>query len=188
MQEDSAPDDSAEDAAGFDFALLWPTLRLVIAGLLVLALLLGPFLIAIGAKAARRRSRRSQGTPAARIAGGWDEYVDAAIDAGRDAPRVLTRPELAALLATSTGAGLAETADRAVFSGSAAADEDAAAYWALVDAERRTFIREHGFWRGVGATVSLRSFFRHVAPAAGARKRLAERGKRRVVQPARLTP
>ena len=50
------------------------------------------------------------------------------------------------------------------------------------------FVRERGFWRGVAATVSLRSFFRHLAPAAGARKRFAERGKRRALQPVRLTP
>ena len=96
----------------------------------------------------RRRSARRphgdgraapQGTPAARIAGGWDEYVDAAVDAGREAPRPLTRRELAEAFATPSGAELAETADRAVFSGAAAADEDAAAFWRLVDAERRRF-------------------------------------------------
>ena len=86
------------------------------------------------------------------------------------------------------GARLAETADRAVFSSDVPADEDVAAFWRIVDGERRAFARERGFWRGVAATVSWRSFFHHLAPAPGARKRLAERGKRRASEPMRLTP
>ena len=55
------------------------------------------------AKASRRRSRRTQGDPAARVAGGWDEYVDAAVDSGRDSSPVLTRSELADLFETPEG-------------------------------------------------------------------------------------
>ena len=65
--------------------------------------------------------------------------MDAAVDAGREVPRPLTRSELAAALATPSGADLAVTADRAVFSADEPADEDAAAFWRLVDAERRGF-------------------------------------------------
>ena len=188
VQEDSASDDIADDAAGLDLAWLWPVLRISALVLLVLALAFGPFLVVIGAKSARRRSRRTQGTPAARIAGGWDEYVDAAVDAGRDAPRRFTRSELASAFGTASGAELADTADRAVFSGASTAPEDAEAFWKSVDAERRTLRRERGFWRGVLATVSLRSFFRHIAPATGVRRRFTERGKRRAPEPVRLTP
>ena len=187
VQEDSASDDTADEATGPDLSWLGPFLRIGGLVLFALALVLGPLLVVVGAKAARRRSRRTAGRPAARIAGGWDEYVDAAVDAGREAPRPLTRSELAAALATPSGAGLAMTADRAVFSADEPADEDAAAFWRLVDAERRGFARERGVWRGLAATVSLRSFFRHLAPAAGARTRL-ERGKRRASEPVRLTP
>ena len=48
-------------------------------------------------------------------------------------------------------------------------------------------VRERGFWRGVVATVSLRSFVRHLAPS-GAGSRFAERGKRRVTPPVRVSP
>ena len=187
VQEDNGADDGTDDAAGLDLAWLWPVLRIGGIVLLVLLLVLGPFALVAAAKASRRRTRRTQGSPDARIAGGWDEYVDAAVDAGRDAPPDLTRSELAALFATPSGAALATDADRAVFSGAAVPASDAAEFWRAVDQERRTLRAERGFWRGVVATVSLRSFVRHLAPA-GARSRLIERGKRRVTQPVRATP
>ncbi len=188
VQDDSAADDAPDEATGLDLAWLLPALRISGAALLVLLLTIGPFLIILGAKAARRRSRRAQGSASARIAGGWDEYVDAAVDAGRDAPRRLTRRELAEAFATPSGEELAEIADRAVFSGAAAADEEVATVWRLVDAERQRFRRERGFWRGLVATVSLRSIYRQLAPAQGPRTRFAERGKRRAAEPVRLTP
>jgi hypothetical protein len=186
VQEDNGAD-AADAGAGLDLAWLWPIVR--VAGMVLLALLLvaGPFAVVAAAKASRRRARRTQGPPAARIAGGWDEYVDAAVDAGRDASPVLTRSELAEGCATSAGESLAEEADRAVFTGSDVSERDVAAYWRVVDAQRRALVRERGFWRGVAATVSLRSFVRHLAPS-GARPRFAERGKRRVTQPVRITP
>lgn len=186
-QEDSADDRAPDDGAGLDLSWLWPALRIGGIVLLVLALGLGPFLIVIGAKASRRRSRRRTGSPASRIAGGWDEYVDAAVDAGRPASRTLTRSELAAGFATPAGAGLARDADRAVFSHAELSPDEAQRYWEAVDAERRTLRRERGFWRGALATVSLRSLFRPLAPEPGGRTRIAERGRRRA-EPLRPTP
>ena len=104
--------------------------------LLVLRPRFGPFLVVIGAKAARRRSRRTQGTPA-RIAGGWDEYVDAAVDAGREAPRRSTRSELAASFDAAVGLELAETAI-APSSRRDGRRRGRDAFWESVDAERRT--------------------------------------------------
>lgn len=187
VQEDNGADDGTDDAAGLDLAWLWPILRIGGIVLLVLLLILGPFALIVAAKASRRRTRRTQGPPAARIAGGWDEYVDAAVDARREASPALTRGELAGLFATPSGAALATDADRAVFSGAEVSAGDAAEYWRVVDQERRTLRRERGFRRGVLATVSLRSLVRHLAPS-GARSRFAERGKRRVTQPVRVSP
>ena len=186
-QEDSGEERTPEDGSGLDLAWLWPTLRTAGIALLVLALAFGPFLIVIGTKAARRRSRRRTGTPAARIAGGWDEYVDAALDTGRAAPRTLTRTELAAGFATPAGDELARTADRAVFSHAELSADEARRYWNAVDAERRTLRRENGFWRGALATVSLRSLLRPLAPEAGVRSRFSERGRRRAL-PVRPMP
>lgn len=187
VQEDSGADDRTDDAAALDLAWLWPVLRIGGIALLVLLLVAGPFVLVAAAKAARRRGRRTQGEPAVQIAGGWDEYVDAAVDSGRGASPVLTRSELAGLFATPSGEVLARDADRAVFSGAAVSAADAQAFWRIVDAERSGLARENGFWRRIATTVSLRSFVRHLAPP-GTRPRFAERGKRRVTQPARLTP
>jgi hypothetical protein len=187
VQEDSGADDRADQADALDLAWLWPILRIGGIVLLVLLLVAGPFVLIAAAKAARRRARRTQGAPAVQIAGGWDEYVDAAVDSGRDASPVLTRSELADVFATSSGETLARDADHAVFSGAAVSEDDAQAFWRIVDAERAGLAREHGVWRGMVATVSLRSFVRHLAPA-GTRSRFAERGKRRVTQPARRQP
>ena len=120
VQEDNGADDGTDDAAGLDLAWLWPIARIGGIALLVLLLVVGPFALIAGAKASRRRSRRTQGVPAAQIAGGWDEYVDAAIDSGREASATLTRSELAEVFATPAGESLATDADRAVFSEAAA--------------------------------------------------------------------
>ncbi len=100
----------------------------------------------------------------------------------------LTRSELAEVFATSAGESLATDADRAVFSGAGGLRRRRRrTFWRTVDRERRGLTRERGVWRAVVATVSLRSFVRHLAPS-GARSRFAERGKRRVTPPARATP
>ncbi|MFJ6651276.1 transglutaminase domain-containing protein [Microbacterium sp. NPDC091313] len=180
VQQDNARDDDRDDSAGWDLAWLLPVLRVGGIVLLVLAVLLGPFLAVIAAKAARRRSRRRSPEPALAIAGGWEEYVDAGVDAGRSAPRALTRPELAAAFATAEGARLAADADRAVFSRESLTADDAEAFWRIVEAERRGLTRERGLWRRIRAAVSLRSFVRFVAPQASERvTRIVERGRRR---------
>lgn len=190
VQEDTGTDEQADAATGPDLAWLWPVLRIAGIVLLVLLLVAGPFAVVVAAKASRRRGRRTRGTPAARIAGGWEEYVDAAVDAGREARADLTRTELAAVLAgtgAATGAmALAREADRAVFSDRAVSSADAEAYWQAVDRERRAVRRGRGVWRDAAATVSLRSFVRHLAPS-GSRSRTSERGKRRLVHPRRVT-
>ncbi|MBW9095319.1 transglutaminase domain-containing protein [Microbacterium jejuense] len=192
-QEDSASDDQDEQQTALDLAWLWPFLRLGGIALLVLLIAFGPFLAIVWAKAARRRRRRRTGTPATQVAGGWDEYVDAAIDSRRPAGRTLTRSELAASFHTPAGADLAREADRAVFSPAAMSADDAERYWRAVDAERRELRREAGFWRAAGAAISLRSLLRPLKPEAGVRARsadqvrLAERGRRRA-EPVRPTP
>ncbi|QIG38602.1 transglutaminase domain-containing protein [Microbacterium sp. 4R-513] len=188
VQEDSGVDDDVRNDAGPDLAWLWSTLRTSGVVLAILVLALGPFLAVIIAKAVRRRGRRTQGPPAARVAGGWDEYVDAAVDAGRGAPRALTRSEVASAYATDSGLVLAERADRAVFSGATTTLDEAEEFWRIVDEERRGLARGEGFWRRVLATVSLRSFIRPLAPMKGRRERTAERGKRRAVPRERTSP
>lgn len=180
VQEDSGADDDAGDQTGLDLAWLWPILRIAGIILAVLLLALGPFLVVILAKAARRKARRTRGTPSERIAGGWEEYVDASIDSGRGVPTAATRSEIAQSEPAGSGQVLvlAERADRAVFSGAATTSDEAEAFWRIVDEERRRVADRNGFWRRLVATVSLRSFIRPSAPKPGRRGRTAERGRR----------
>ncbi|MFT4052154.1 MAG: transglutaminase domain-containing protein [Microbacterium sp.] len=180
--QEAAPSASGE-ADETDLAWLWAALQISCGVLGVVLLLVGPSLLIIAAKALRRRSRRGSGDAVDRIAGGWEEYVDAAADAGRRPPVNATRLEAAELLgaggaagsaglrgaAGSAGAGstagsgtaagavaLARGADEAVFSARTITDDDAAAFWLLVDAERSRFATTR--WQRLRATVSLRSF------------------------------
>ncbi|MGC5224346.1 transglutaminase domain-containing protein [Micromonospora sp. DT81.3] len=191
IQRDTVTDDP-QDEAPPDLSVLWTALRVVGVTALVLAVGLGPFLLVIAAKAMRRRSRRGTADVTDRLVGGWDEYVDAAIDHGLPAPVAETRTELATRYATPAGIALAERADRTVFSGERPTDDDAARFWALVDEERRRFNRHASMWRRLGAAVSLKSFVRFVAPSP-ARGRIpsaarSERRMRRRPENAARTP
>lgn len=180
VQEDNSLDDDQRADDGVDLAWLWPILRVTGLALLALLIVFGPFLAVVIAKAVRRRGRRHDPDPRSAIAGGWDEYVDAGVDAGRTVPRAPTRREVADAFATPSGARLADDADRAVFAGGAVTADEVAEFWSIVDAERRVLVRQRGFWRRVRAAVSLRSFLRFLAPRSPRTRspHRDERGKR----------
>lgn len=153
-QEDTA--DTPDRPAPADLSWLWAALRGGALSLGVLLALVGPFLGVALVKALRRRGRRERGEPRDRVAAGWEEYLDAAADAGRDrAPRA-TRLEIAGRLGAPGAAELARTADEAVFSPATVTHDDALAFWRIVDAERGALTPT--LWRRLRAAVSLRSF------------------------------
>lgn len=179
-QQDSG--DAPHDGTGVDLSALWATLRVGGLALAVLALVLGPLAVVVAAKAWRRRARRGESDPASRVAGGWEEYVDAAVDHGLPAPRALTRGELAEAHARPAAAGLAATADRAVFSDGPMSAQEADEFWRIVDAERRGLAAEVPVWRRLAAAVSLKSFTRSLPSRTGrgrAAARPTERRRRR---------
>ncbi|SDO44592.1 Transglutaminase-like superfamily protein [Microbacterium sp. ru370.1] len=180
VQEDDSQNDGTRSDDGLDLAWLWPVLRIAGIGLLVVLVLFGPFLAVVIAKAVRRRGRRRDPDARSAIAGGWDEYVDAGLDAGRSVPRAPTRREVAEAFATPSGIRLAADADRAVFAADDVTADEVAAFWRIVDDERRVLTRQRGFWRRVRAAVSLRSFLRFLAPRPPRRgsPHRDERGKR----------
>lgn len=153
-QEDAAA--TTERPAEVDLSWLWTTLRVAGVVLAVAAVLVGPFLLVILAKSLRRRSRRGADDPRERIAGGWDEYLDAAADAGRRAPAAATRVEIAQAWDAPGARRLADGADAAVFAAEPATADEAAEFWRIVDAERQAFAGTR--WQRVRAAVSLRSF------------------------------
>ena len=167
VQQESA-DDDAPDAPQVDLSALWAGLRIAGAAALALTVLFGPFLVVLGAKAWRRRRRREGADAAARIAGGWEEYVDSAVDHGLPAPGVRTRSEVAAAYQRPAAAGLAAVADRAVFSDAAIADAEAVEFWRIVDSERAGLAAGRPVWHRFAAALSLKSFTRSLTPRAGA--------------------
>lgn len=178
-QEDT-PGTPSPDAS-VDLEWLWATLRISAWTLGALAVVAGPFLLVVAAKSLRRRRRRTAANPADRVAGGWDEYLDAAVDAGRRAPAASTRTEIAAAHATPAAIALATSADEAVFSPGATDDAEADEFWRIVDAERRSM--SPGFRARVRAAVSLRSF---VPPGRRPAPQI-ERGSRASQTPRRTT-
>lgn len=197
VQQDSIKAAEDEPDAALDLTLLWTVLRVIALVVLIAALVFGPFATVIAAKALRRRARRSEGEPGTRIVGGWDEYVDAALDRGLTAPSELTRRELAAHFETqsaassvegstaasaSAGGSLATLADRAVFAAESPSVEESEEFWRIVDVERGMLSQGAGTWQRLRAAVSLRSFARHLSPSKAARARAAawlpERRKR----------
>ncbi|MEN2740190.1 transglutaminase domain-containing protein [Microbacterium sp. X-17] len=157
-----------------DLSGLWATLRIGGIAVLLLVVLAAPFLAILVAKLLRRRARRRAGPAGDRVTGGWDEYVDAAVDHGGPLPAAETRQELAALYdpaATGAGTALATWADRSVFSPVTADDAESRRFWELVDAERARLARESGWWARLRARLSLRSFRRALgAPREGGAK------------------
>lgn len=189
VQEDDALDDDQSIEDGIDLTWLWMLLR--IGGIAVLSLLvvLGPFLAVIAAKAVRRRGRRRAPDPRDAIAGGWDEYVDAGVDSRHVLPPAPTRRETADAFATPGGIPLADAADRAVFSSATVSADEAAAFWRIVDEERRALRTRQSRWQRLRAAVSLRSFLRFLAPRRSRQRppHRVERGKRPAVQGGRDT-
>jgi hypothetical protein len=149
-----------EKTRGPGLEWLWQGLRIGGIGLSSAGLLAGPFLVVVGAKALRRRSRRVTGSAAARVAGGWEEFLDTAIDHGIGVPAHRTRTEIALDLGDGAVA-LATAADHAVFSGRQPSEADAAGFWESVDTQRRAFGTDRSWWRRLRAKVSLASFLRY---------------------------
>lgn len=164
------PDD--DTTATRDLTALWTALRVGGLSLLAVLLLFGPFALIVLVKVLRRRARRSADDPVERFTGGWQEFVDAAIDHGRPAPRSHTRQELAtAYGATPDAVQLATWADRSVFDVTAPDASESERFWKLVDAERSRFDEGLGWWARMRARVSLRSLL-HREHSAGPRKRM----------------
>lgn len=164
VQQDSHNDLGPTGAEPVDLSALWAGLR--VAGIVgaVLAILVGPFVVVVAAKVLRRRARRGAADPVAQVVGGWEEYVDVAVDHGLPAPRTRTRVEVALLHERPAASRLAAAADRAVFSGAATTTADVAEFWRIVVAEHAELGAGRTLWRRLASAVSLRSFTRSLVP------------------------
>jgi hypothetical protein len=122
-----------------------------------LAVLSAPFLAVLAAKWRRRALRRRAPTSVERIAGGWREFADTAVDHGYDPPPAATRKEFAGTIGGSRASALAAVADRAVFSPIAPTQEEADTVWKAVDELRGQLGKRDTRWKRMLAAVSLRS-------------------------------
>ena len=164
-------DDAQRAEDGVDLAWLVATLKIVGLSLLGLLIVLAPFITILVAKARRRKDRRTSGRVEERIVGGWDEYVDAALDHGRAAPGSETRVELAKSYQSPQGVVLATIADRAVFGALDPDENESEIFWRIVEDERRQFSAGMSRWQRWKAAVSLRSFTRYLGARIAKGKR-----------------
>jgi hypothetical protein len=142
-----------------------PAVRVIGSVLLVLLVLAAPFASLVAVKWARRNDRRRMPDAAARVAAGWDELVDTAVDLGLPPPGVRSRTEAAAVYAAAAHAAdrarmrtLASGADEAVFGAFDPTPDEAERYWAQLDEQRSRLAAGFPRWKRLRALVSLRSF------------------------------
>ena len=91
-----------------------------------------------------------------RIASGWREVTDLALDMGHPVPSTTTRREAAAFVGAGTS-HLASRADEAVWGDSEPSDADVAQYWAELSSTLDAMRSELGVFDRFKAAVSLRS-------------------------------
>ncbi|WP_083966726.1 transglutaminase domain-containing protein [Demequina globuliformis] len=144
-----------------------PVLRIAGAGLLGFAIVLGPILAILIWKSIRR-GRRRKGTPAAAVYGGWDEYLDTAVDAGLAPMPLATRSEVATTYATANGAALATLTDRVTFSGRPSSPEEADLFWAMMEEDRKQWLASRSWWSRIKMRLSLRSLWHATTEQADA--------------------
>lgn len=152
---------------------------LVVAGLSAVVFPVLVFTAILGSILMLKRRRRNRRLRAARrderMANGWRELVDYAVDTGQVVPSFTTRREAAAIVAVPNATLLAQRADAAVFSGCEPTDDEVTLFWREVREAKESLRGDLGLIDRVKAAVSLESFRR-----AKGERRAAERRFRRV--------
>lgn len=165
-----AQSDSNNDAPPLEepqseiLAILLPILRGVGLGGLALTLLALPFLVLLLSKRRRARTRRTAPDPEVRLAGAWEELVDTYADHGVPMDTQGTRGQRAASTDREAASTLAVLVDRAVFAEHPPTAEDAAAAWAVVDAERAELSRVGRWWQRIVPRIRPTSFVGRIRP------------------------
>lgn len=160
VQPDTGNQDEEEE--GFDWL---PIVMTVLIVLLSILLLLSPFIIIGMMKLSRRKKRRTAEDPSDRLAGGWHEIVDQAVDLGLEVPKGVTRTKVAAHVAErypqSRATEIGHYVDQGVFGLESPVDEDVDAFWSDVDRSVDAMRHEASFWDRLKSRLSVRSFMRN---------------------------
>lgn len=134
----------------------WVILALLYAGPPLLAFGLYAGLVS-GAKALRRRRRRTGGSPQRQVQLGWREMLDQARDLGQRPQPGATRREQARALGGGLLLALAADTDRAVFGPTDPSSETARQIWSAVEKTRRARLAQEKRLRRLLAALNLRS-------------------------------
>ncbi|MFT3852168.1 MAG: transglutaminase-like domain-containing protein [Ilumatobacteraceae bacterium] len=135
-------------------------------------LLWGLVLIGVAiVKLLRRRRRRTRGAGHARVANGWREVADLAVDLGHAVPPATTRKEAAVFISgvqPETGSvALADRADAVVWGGAEVSDAEVEEYWNELVRELKSMKRAAPFGARLRSAVSWQSLKRRDRENAG---------------------
>lgn len=164
MSPDTVADEGQEDDEELEDAS-W-TVWLWVGGsvLLLVLLLASPFLLVGAIKAARWRRRVRAERESDRLAGGWHEVVDHAVDLGLPVPAGVTRREVAGLVQDryprSRATEIGEFVDAGVFGPGEPAKDEVDAFWLDVERSVQGMRAEATLGTRLRGRLSLRSFAR----------------------------
>ncbi|MGY4540892.1 hypothetical protein ACVWY0_000798 [Arthrobacter sp. UYNi723] len=164
LPPDSSPDALDADEKKNNPWLFWGALLGALGIVLIpLSILALPLLLIALLKSRRRKARLTEGHPAQRVGGGWNEVVSLATDLGAGIDTRATRRESAVVLADSfpatgqTTTMLANRADASIFGVGQPSEEEVREYWTIVDGSLKEMTGALGFWRRQQARFSPRS-------------------------------
>ncbi|MBT2530721.1 transglutaminase domain-containing protein [Arthrobacter sp. ISL-48] len=164
LPPDSSPDALDADQKKNNPWLFWGALLGALGVALVpLSILALPLLLIALLKSRRRKARFTEGHPAQRVGGGWNEVVSLATDMGAGIDTRSTRRESATVVADAfprsgpTTVMLAQRADASIFGAGQPSEEEVQEYWTIVDGSLKEMTATVGFWRRQQARFSPRS-------------------------------
>lgn len=134
---------------------------------LALAIVLSPFVAIIAAKWNRRRVRRTVSEPDGRVASGWREFADTAVDFGYEIPARATRSELASVVGGLDSHVLASIVNRSLYAPQGPSTEDADLVWSSVENLTQRMKAVRSLRQRLRAAISLRSFGRYAVRRKG---------------------
>jgi hypothetical protein len=164
LPPDSSPDALDADQKKNNPWLFWgPILTAIGVALIPIGILALPLLLIALLKGRRRKTRFSDGHPAQRVGGGWNEVVSLATDMGAAVDSRATRRESAVVLGEAfpgtagTTTLLAHRADASIFGAGQPSEAEVQEYWTIVDGSLKEMTATVGFWGRQAARFSPRS-------------------------------
>ncbi|MDR0847632.1 MAG: transglutaminase-like domain-containing protein [Propionibacteriaceae bacterium] len=169
MTKGGDPNREDEEEEKDDTAFPWGLVLSISAAIVLpLVLLFGPALVIVGLKKRRSSTRQKENDILQRVAGGWQEVLDKAVDMGIVMPKSATRREASRILEKRWGIGpltpLAQEADRSCFGSVSPTTEEADNYWKKVHQVSDQVSGKLSRWQRIKSRLSLRSLLPNPQP------------------------